>query len=180
MEEKVLVAYATKYGSTKEIAEKIGQTLTESGLAVEVAAVGKVADIAQYKAIVAGSGIYIGQWRKDAVKFILDNEKVLSEKPVWFFSSGPTSYNDDTGYTDNAKLPKKLFEVVERIKPRDIAVFKGFVDPKKVDGLSKWIIKRIHVNEADNPEKGIGDYRDWDNITNWAKTITLSLGKSEF
>lgn len=176
MDGKVLVTYGSKYGSTKEIAEKIGETLIESGLGVDVAAVGEVADVAKYGAIVAGSGIYIGQWRKDVVKFILDNELVLAEKPVWIFSSGPTSYDDvTTGYPDNAKLPKKLFEVVNRIKPRDIAVFKGFVDPKKVDRMSKLIIKRIHANEADNPEKGIGDYREWDTITDWAKTIASAL-----
>jgi menaquinone-dependent protoporphyrinogen oxidase len=172
----VLIVYASKNGSTKEIAEKIGQTITDAGVSVDVMPVNDVGDTTPYKAIVIGSAIYIGLWRKEAVKFVLDNEAALSKKPLWIFSSGDTGTDpDQTGFIDNGVLPKKLIEPAARIKPRDIVVFKGYVNMDKVDFISRSIIRKIHAKEESNTDQGIGDYRDWDNITAWAKTIAASI-----
>ena len=68
METRVLVAYGTKYGATAGIAEKIGQVLREAGLTVDVTPAGQAGDPAVYQAVVLGSAVYIGRWRKDAAK----------------------------------------------------------------------------------------------------------------
>ena len=70
MDEQVLVAYATKYGATTEIAEKIGQVLRQAGLSADVLPVDRVGDLSTYRAVVLGSAVYIGQWRKEAVRFL--------------------------------------------------------------------------------------------------------------
>ena len=97
MDKQVLVAYATKHGATAEIAEKIGQVLRQAGLRTDVLpadpAFGR-SDLVAYKAVVLGSAVYIGRWRKEAVKFLQANEAALAEKPVWLFSSGPTGEGD--------------------------------------------------------------------------------------
>ena len=77
---KVLVAYGSKYGSTAEIAEKIGQVFKNAGIGTEVLDVRKVRSLKEYDAVVLGSGVYIGKWLKPASVFIAKNEKVLSEK----------------------------------------------------------------------------------------------------
>jgi menaquinone-dependent protoporphyrinogen oxidase len=61
MEIRVLVAYASKYGATAEIAEKIGQVLRQAGLQVDVSPVNHISDLTPYRAIVLGSAIYMGQ-----------------------------------------------------------------------------------------------------------------------
>ena len=94
MNAKILVAYASKYGSTKEIAEKIGQVLTDAGFAVDVLPADKVADVAPYQAVVLGSAVYSGNWRKAAANFLKANEKALAGRPLWLFSSGPTGKGD--------------------------------------------------------------------------------------
>ena len=94
MDVQVLVAYATKYGATAEIAEKIGQALRGAGLSADVLPADRVSDLTPYQAVVLGSAVYIGQWRKEAVKFLKANETVLAEKPVWLFSSGPSGEGD--------------------------------------------------------------------------------------
>ena len=66
MDKQVLVAYATKYGATAEIAEKIGEVLRQAGLPTDVLPVDRVGDLSAYKAVVLGSAVYIGQWRKEA------------------------------------------------------------------------------------------------------------------
>lgn len=171
MEGKVLVAYGSKYGSTAEIAEKIGETLRQAGLLADVSPVGKVGDLSTYNAFVIGSGVYIGLWRKDAVKFVLSNEKTLAEKPVWIFSSGPTGQDDDA-FMNDANLPKKLKDVAARIKPRDIVIFKGAVESERMSGFDKWIIKKV---EASKEVTTLGDFRQWDVITAWANKIAAAL-----
>ena len=94
---RILVAYATKYGATAEIAEKIGQVLDEAGVPVDVVPVKKVKALDSFSAIVLGSAVYIGRWRKEAVNFLKKNEKALTERDVWLFSSGPTGEGDPVG-----------------------------------------------------------------------------------
>ena len=90
MDDQVLVAYATKYGATKEIAEEIGNVLRQAGLLTDVLPVNKVRDLNPYRAVILGSAVYIGRWRKEAAKFLQAHEQALAERQVWLFSSGPT------------------------------------------------------------------------------------------
>ena len=80
MGEKVLLAYATRSGSTAEIAEKIKDVLVLRGLAVDLKPVSGVDSLDQYRAVILGSAVYYGRWRKEAVKFLTDRENVLKEK----------------------------------------------------------------------------------------------------
>ena len=90
MPNPILIAYATKYGATAEIAAKIGDALKQAGLSVEVLPADQVKDIAAYSAIVLGSAVYAGMWRKEAIDFLTAHEAQLSNRAVWLFSSGPT------------------------------------------------------------------------------------------
>ena len=62
MARKVLVAYGSKHGGTREIAERIGQVLQEAGLAVTARSADETGDVASYDAVVLGSAVYAGQW----------------------------------------------------------------------------------------------------------------------
>jgi menaquinone-dependent protoporphyrinogen oxidase len=99
MDTQVLAVYATRYGATAEIAEEIGQVLRQAGLRTDVLPVGGISDLTPYKAVVLGSAVYIGQWRKEAVKFLQAHEKMLAERQVRLFSSGPTGEGDPVELT---------------------------------------------------------------------------------
>ncbi|NIV37101.1 MAG: flavodoxin, partial [Anaerolineae bacterium] len=113
--EKILVAYATKYGATAEIAERIGQVLREAGLEADVQAADRAGDLGQYGAVVLGSAVYIGQWRKEAARFLKENETTLVEKPVWIFSSGPTGEGDVEELMSGWSFPGRLQPIADRI-----------------------------------------------------------------
>ena len=164
MDIQVLVAYATKYGATAEIAEKIGQVLRQAGLRTDVLPVNRVSDLTPYKAVVLGSALYIGQWRKEAATFLKANEKVLVERPVWLFSSGPTGEGDPVALLQDWHFPKALQPIADRLHPRDIAVFHGAVDMKKLNLIEKWALKNVKAPP--------GDFRDWNAISAWADTIS--------
>lgn len=105
MDKKVLVAYGTKYGATAEIAVRIGEVLAASGLPVEVHLAEQAGDLAAYGAVVLGSAVYIGQWRKPAVRFLKENEQALAALPVWLFSSGPTGEGDPLALAEGWRFP---------------------------------------------------------------------------
>lgn len=163
MDNQVLVAYATRHGATAEIAEKIGQVLREAGLRADVLPADRVGDLTPYQAVVLGSAVYIGKWRKEAVKFLQANEKMLAERPVWLFSSGPTGEGEPVELTEGWRFPEALQPIVDRIQPRDIAVFHGALDTKKLNLIEKWMIKNVKAP--------VGDFRDWEVITSWATAI---------
>ena len=163
MDIRVLVTYATKYGATAEIAEKIGQELRQAGLRADVLPADRVSDLTPYKAVVLGSAVYIGKWRKEAEKFLQANEKALAERQVWLFSSGPMGKGDPVELTQGWRLPMALQSVVVRIQPRDIAVFHGNVNEKKLNFIEKWMLKNVKAPP--------GDFRDWEAITSWAMGI---------
>jgi menaquinone-dependent protoporphyrinogen oxidase len=167
MNAQVLVAYATKYGATAEIAEKIGQVLRQAGLRTDVLPADRISDLTPYKAVVLGSAVYIGRWRKEAVKFLKANETVLAGKLVWLFSSGPTGEGDPVELTNGWHFPKALQPIADRIAPHDTAVFHGAVDVNKLNFIEKWMLKNVKAP--------LGDYRDWEAITAWATAIAEAL-----
>ena len=88
MDKAILVTYASKYGATREIAEKIGEDLRLAGLGVDVLPVDDVRELDPYKAVILGSAVYIGKWQKEAEVFLKANEQSLADRPTWIFSSG--------------------------------------------------------------------------------------------
>ncbi len=172
MNPKILVTYATQYGATAEIAEKIGAVLCQAGLQAEVVPVEKVHDLNAYQAVILGSGVYIGQWNKKAAAFLKAHEQSLAERPVWLFSSGPTGEGDPLTLVHGQRIPTALQPVADRIRPRDMAVFHGYINPGKVNFLAKWVIKNM-------VKAPFGDYRDWDSIVHWATGIAGTLQNAE-
>lgn len=167
MGKQVLVAYATKYGATAEIAERIGEVLRRLGLPTDVLPADRVGDLGAYQAVVLGSAVYIGQWRKEAAKFLKDNEEMLAGKPVWLFSSGPSGEGDPVELMQGWRFPGKLQPAADRIRPRDVTVFHGAVDVSKLNFLERWMLKNV--------QSPVGDFRDWEAITAWATAIAKEL-----
>jgi menaquinone-dependent protoporphyrinogen oxidase len=171
MEKRVLVVYATKYGATAEIAEKIGEVIRNNGLQVDVLPAGQVKELNPYAAVVLGSAAYIGQWRREAVKLLKENENTLSTLPVWLFSSGPTEEGDPIKAMNGWLYPKSIKPVIDSIKPHDIAVFHGVINREKLNFLEKWMLKTVKAP--------IGDFRDWEAITAWAGAIAEELKQQD-
>ena len=162
---KLLVAYASKYGSTAEIAEVVGQELRKREVEVEVKPVDQVSNLAGYDGFVIGSALYAGGWLKPAADFLRSNQDVLAGRLVWLFSSGPTGESDPNEILGGWSFPEDLADVVKRIKPREIILFHGKIDLDKLSPGEKMIIQSVKAT--------VGDYRDWLVIRSWARLLQL-------
>lgn len=167
MKESVLVAYASKYGTTAEIAEKIAQTLTEEGIDVDLKDIKTLKSIKGYRAVVFGSAAYIFRWRPEAIRFIKKHKTVLAAMPVWTFSSGPLEEGDALATVEGWAYPKNLQTVMETIQPKEAVVFHGALQMDKLNFMERWMMQKFPVKKH--------DFRDWDLIRDWAVAIAESL-----
>ena len=167
MKDRVLVTYASRMGGTKGIAEKIAEELQGHSLQVDVIRVDRVKDLSPYQALVLGSGVYIGQWRREAAAFLKKNETALAQLPTWLFSSGPTGEGELDSLLQGWHFPAGLQAVADRIKPRDMIIFRGVVYEKDLNFIERWMMKNVGA--------AYGDYRDWERVTDWAGKIANEL-----
>jgi menaquinone-dependent protoporphyrinogen oxidase len=167
MNKKILVAFASKNGATREIAEKIGKVVDHAGWHATVSPVNGSVDPGLYSAVILGSAVYIGKWQKEATAFLRTHEKFLGSIPVWLFSSGPTGEGNSIDLLEGWQMPADLQPVIDRIHPRDIAVFHGYINPQKLNFIEKQVIKSM--------KKPFGDFRDWQAITDWTAKIINEL-----
>lgn len=175
---KVLVAYATRHGATRDIAERVAQTLDRRGLEVTLLPTNQARSVDGFDAFVIGSAAYAGQWLGSASSFVRHHSTTLASHRTWLFSSGPLGSDtvDAKGRDVLLSTRPREFEQFERaIHPRDERVFFGAWDPSA---------PRIGVLEHLMPgvaRRGMpsGDFRDWPAIEAWADAIADELVPQE-
>lgn len=162
MKKKVLVAYASKYGSTGGIADAIGKELCSAGVAADVALIKNAVNLGSYQGVVIGSAIYMGKWMSEAVAFVEKNRHILSQVPVAYFLScvtlaQPTEKNRASvlSYMD------AILKTVPEVKPVGIGTFAGALHYSNLSWINKSILKAKGAPE--------GDFRDWNAIRAWAR-----------
>lgn len=160
-----MVAYATKSGATAGIAQTIGEELGRMGLESDVRPVDAVADLRGYDVVILGSAVYVGKWRKEALRFGSRHAPELRQRPVWLFESGPTDTTADEGKAVPAKAAVKL---AEEIGARQHVIFGGKFGPEQVGGFTRSMI-------AKSDKSPYGDFRNFDRIRAWARAIGTEL-----
>jgi menaquinone-dependent protoporphyrinogen oxidase len=159
----VLIAVASRHGSTAEIAATIAEEMRQSGYQVDVRSVDDEIAMPLYDAAIIGSAVYMGHWRAEARHFLDRERDKLRAMPVWLFSSGPLGEDDE----QPRHVPVRTAELLEVTRARGHQIFAGKLD-KHGQGLGARLLIRIaHVPE--------GDFRDWEAIRRWAREIALTL-----
>jgi menaquinone-dependent protoporphyrinogen oxidase len=177
-EMRVLVTYASKAGSTKGIAEFIGEKLRGRGIQVDVKEVGSASNASDYDAFVIGSAVYMFHWLKEAKQFVSRNKSLLSGRPVWFFSSGPTSDKPTNAKGEDllkVSGPNDIDELLNSVKPRDHKVFFGGLDGSRLGGFMGLAYRMARRSESARESMPEGDFRDWKEIEAWTNSIADAL-----
>jgi menaquinone-dependent protoporphyrinogen oxidase len=162
----VLIAYATRHGATKEIAETVRDTLVGRGLRAVATPVQDVGGLGGFDAVILGSAVYMGRWMKGARAFAEEQHEVLSGKNVWLFSSGPVGPD-----SENAEEPWGIGEIQSALGAHSHQMFAGKLDKAELGMTERAVIRMVKAPE--------GDYRDWDEIRDWANKIADQLAERD-
>ncbi len=171
MSKKCLVVYASEAGSTKEVAEKIGQVLTDKGLTVDVQSVRQVRNLKGYDAVVLGTAIRILKPLGKMMTFANRHKNELAKLPTAAFTVGLAMKDAATkGTADAEKYAAPFLALLNNRK--STAFFAGKLDLNTLSPLFRMMMSNMTESDPDS----IGDFRDWNAIQTWAGTLPESLG----
>jgi menaquinone-dependent protoporphyrinogen oxidase len=156
----VLVAYASKHGTTREVAEFVAHTLERRGLTVEVEEAGRVGTVAHYDAVVVGGGLYMGKWHKDARRLLERHREQLAGIPLAVFGMGPDSLAESKVVESRRQLERSLAATPE-LEPIGVTVFGGALTPD----TWRFPFSRLPAFDA----------RDWDAIEEWTDEVAARI-----
>jgi menaquinone-dependent protoporphyrinogen oxidase len=161
---RVLVAVASRHGSTFEIAQRIAAGLRTNGHDVDLARIDDdpEVELERYDACVVGSAVYEGHWLRRARRFLNDNRDQLRQVPVFLFSSGPVGNNAIGVDNEHATNLTELTGAAEHRQ------FPGRLDRHTLKRRERWIVDVVRAHD--------GDFRDWEAVDAWAATIASRLG----
>jgi menaquinone-dependent protoporphyrinogen oxidase len=160
---RVLVAFASKNGSTKEIAEAIAETLRGAGLDADCRSAREVRSLEGYDAVVLGSAVYMKRWMAEARHLFRKHRHELADLPFWIFSSGPCGEKPDPAWSEPPRLVKQAGE----LGVRDHVVFGGRLPLEPSGFIEKAMVR-------DTPAE-FADLRDWEQIRAWASGIAAAV-----
>jgi menaquinone-dependent protoporphyrinogen oxidase len=161
MTRRILVAYATAHGSTRQVAEAVAATLDEHGLAADVRPAADVKDLTGYQGVVLGAALYMGRWHHDARRFLKRHRDALASLPVAVFAMGPTDDEPEHVAAARAELERGLAGAPS-VRPITAEVFGGVVDPATL----RFPLNRMPA----------ADMRDWEAIRRWAGSVAADMG----
>ena len=166
MPKKVLIAYATRTGTTREIAEGIGKIFIDSGIQVEITPVKKVRMLDGYDAIILGTAVRFGMLMREMVRFVRKKKTALSKYPVAAFEvclsmkkETPEHHKTADTYLDPIRREVALLSEGH---------FAGKMEYAKLGFIARFIIKKM----VQTPE---GDFREWDMIEAWTRKLIEQL-----
>ena len=164
----ILVAYATKHGSTAGVAEAVARELTAAGLEAEAAAFPAVDSLEGYDGVVIGAPLYMGA-PLDLAPFVARHRDTLSRIPVVAFAVGLTPAAPEPKPEQVEQARKALIDALSPVRPVAATLIAGALDPAKM-GFTERAVTRLLKAPA-------GDFRDWDAIGAWARTLAPLLGR---
>jgi menaquinone-dependent protoporphyrinogen oxidase len=164
---RVLVAYASRYASTKGVAERIAEELRARGGEVDLRPAGEELDAGAYDAVVFGGAVYDQHWLPEGEAFVRRNLAALAERPVWLFSVGTFGDTKRLIGPLMRREPADIREIEDAVRPRGYRVFAGVIARDRGPRPSRLFFHALGGR--------LGDNRDWPAIDAWAREIADGL-----
>jgi menaquinone-dependent protoporphyrinogen oxidase len=165
MNRKLLVAYASRAGSTGEVAQAIADRLCARGFNTEVRPVDAVKTLEGFDAVVLGSAIRYGAWLPEMLKFMQAQRSALAALPAAVFTMHMQALDDSEASRQTRSVYGQPVRAL--LVPRDEAFFAGMVDPARLSFFERLAVKMV--------KSPVGDRRDWPRIHAWADGLTGKL-----
>lgn len=154
---KILVTYATQFGTTAEVAETISEVLCQDGAVVETKWVKEVKSLNNYDAVIIGSAIQYDKWMPEAAEFVRANQQLLSQLPVAYFFTCLT-LSKRTVKTERQAMAyaDKLVALAPHVKPVGVGRFAGVLNYSKMSLFFRLMF--VFISLITGVQEG--DYRD--------------------
>lgn len=159
----VLVVYASRMGSTGEIASLVGERLTRRGYKIDVLSAATARDARLYDAVIVGSAVYLRRWDRTALRYLQAQAPDLAERPAWLFQSGPCGPG---ARTEPVRIPRAVARFCAKIGMAAPVTFGGNLDESRA---TTWLARRVAAGDL------AGDSRDWNEIRAWADGVADQL-----
>lgn len=164
---KILVAYASRMGSTAEIAERVADRLRAAGHTVETSPCAEAPAADGYDAVIVGSALYIGRWDATATRYLKTQAVALAQRPTWLFQSGPCGPGAAVEQVTTPRAVRKLVAAIGLAPP---VTFGGRLDRTlATTRVRRWMATGTYA----------GDFRDWDQIRSWTETFLAEVASGE-
>jgi menaquinone-dependent protoporphyrinogen oxidase len=171
MPASVLIAYATRSGSTGEVAEAIGAVLRDAGLFADVAPAHEVLSLAGKSALILGAPLYVGRLPREFHAFVRLHRERLSSLRPWCFVLGPTRSRPEDFGAARAQAEKQL-DRYAWLHPADLHIFGGRWNAQSIP-FPFSVARHLPGNPLDKIPGS--DLRDWTEIRQWASGIAHQL-----
>lgn len=179
---KALIAYASRYGSTQEIAQKMAEILQQENIEVELFNLSNTKSkdwpkLEGFNGILVGSGIRIGKWKKEGKKFLKHVKLSDFSNPVGVFVSCGDANEPDKREEAKNKYVIKIIEKVG-INVSQFEAFGGMIDLTDESQYGKIMKKMLLAAAKDDPNLIAGeknDGRDWNEIESFTKKFSKLL-----
>lgn len=163
----ILVAFATRYGSTQEVAETVATALRDTGLEVDLRRLRDVKSLECYQAVVLGAPLQMFRWHKDALSFLKRHREALLQLSTAVFAVGPVNDLEKEWQGARMQLEKELAEFPWFV-PMDQKIFGGRFDPAALSG--RW---KLVPGLGRTPKS---DIMDLDAVAAWGYGLPQKLG----
>ncbi len=153
MEPRVLVAYATRSGSTAELASTMAEVLRDRGARVDVYPARELDGLEPYEAVVLVAALYIGRLHRDARRFLKRHRRRLETLPVALLVPGPVDRKDEDFASARSQLEKGLARW-PWLSPVATHVVGGVIDPHRLGFPYALIpaLRKMPVKDARDPQ----------------------------
>ncbi len=172
MTDKILVTFASRYGSTGEVARAVANELLDCGLEVEVKPLREARDLTSYGGVVLGAPLYFGVLHKEVVAFLAQQESALQKVPVAFFALGPLHLAEPEQQDAQTALDGQLAKFAW-FSPVARALFGGRFDPTRLS-LGHRLVAALPASPLHGMP--VTDARDWQAIQAWAAALVPAFG----
>lgn len=173
MTTKVLVAYATRYGATREVAATVAGDLSRSGLGVSLQEMARVADLEGMDAVVLGAPLYVGRFHRDARRFLARHHHALAQRPVALFVLGPVlEPHDEREWRDARAAVDGALASVPDFVPLSVSIIGGRYDPARLR-FPDTLLARLPASPLS--KLPASDTRDWAALRAWTQGFVAHL-----